>query len=72
MICKIQRAIVSNRENPPCLVYNEERTFIKEFTFYNMEELFGEKFKIYVEAEMVFINHDFDFIIHKVIEDQDW
>lgn len=65
MIFKIQRAIVSSIESPPCLIYNEDRTKLFEA---DANDLMDGALKIYVDADIV--GHEF--CIKKIVEDQDW
>ena len=53
-ILKIQRPITSNRVNPPVLIYNEDRSIFTEqlMTEQEMDDLFGEALKVYVQAEL--------------------
>ena len=62
-ILKIQRPITSNQVNPPVLIYNKDRSIFTEqlMTEQEMDDLFGEAMKVYVQAElanngMLFIN----------------
>ena len=51
---KIQRPITSNQVNPPVLIYNEDRSIFTEqlMTEQEMDDLFGEALKVYVQAEL--------------------
>ena len=53
-ILKIQRPITSNQVNPPVLIYNEDRSIFTEqlMTEQEMDDLFGEAMKVYVQAEL--------------------
>lgn len=53
-ILKIQRPITSNQVNPPVLIYNEDRSIFTEqlMTEQEMDDLFGESMKVYVQAEL--------------------
>ena len=53
-ILKIQRPITSNMVNPPVLIYNEDRSIFTEqlMTEQEMDDLFGEAMKVYVQAEL--------------------
>ena len=53
-ILKIQRPITSNQVNPPVLIYNKDRTIFTEqlMTEQEMDDLFGEALKVYVQAEL--------------------
>lgn len=53
-ILKIQRPITSNMVNPPVLIYNEDRSIFTEqlMTEQEMDDLFGEALKVYVQAEL--------------------
>lgn len=53
-ILKIQRPITSNMVNPPVLIYNENRSIFTEqlMTEQEMDDLFGEAMKVYVQAEL--------------------
>lgn len=53
-ILKIQRPITSNQVNPPVLIYNEDRSIFTEqlMTEQEMDDLFGEALKVYVQAEL--------------------
>lgn len=51
---KIQRPITSNQVNPPVLIYNEDRSILTEqlMTEQEMDDLFGDSLKVYVQAEL--------------------
>lgn len=53
-ILKIQRPITSNQVNPPVLIYNKDRSILTEqlMTEQEMDDLFGEALKVYVQAEL--------------------
>ena len=53
-ILKIQRPITSNQVNPPVLIYNKDRSILTEqlMTEQEMDDLFGEAMKVYVQAEL--------------------
>ena len=53
-VLKIQRPITSNQVNPPVLIYNEDRSIFTEqlMTEQEMDDLFGESMKVYVQAEL--------------------
>ena len=53
-ILKVQRPITSNMVNPPVLIYNEDRSIFTEqlMTEQEMDDLFGEAMKVYVQAEL--------------------
>ena len=53
-LLKIQRPITSNRVNPPVLIYNNDRSIFTEqlMTEQEMDDLFGEALKVYVQAEL--------------------
>ena len=53
-ILKIQRPITSNQVNPPVLIYNKDRLIFTEqlMTEQEMDDLFGEAMKVYVQAEL--------------------
>ena len=53
-VLKIQRPITSNQVNPPVLIYNESRSIFTEqlMTEQEMDDLFGESMKVYVQAEL--------------------
>lgn len=53
MLVKIQRPLSSNVENPGCLVYNEERTFLSELSMDSgIMDLFNDELKIYAYARL--------------------
>ena len=53
-ILKVQRPITSNMVNPPVLIYNKDRSIFTEqlMTEQEMDDLFGEALKVYVQAEL--------------------
>ena len=53
-VLKIQRPITSNMVNPPVLIYNKDRSIFTEqlMTEQEMDDLFGEALKVYVQAEL--------------------
>lgn len=53
-ILKIQRPITSNQVNPPVMIYNKDRSIFTEqlMTEQEMDDLFGEALKVYVQAEL--------------------
>lgn len=53
-ILKIQRPITSNMVNPPVLIYSKDRMIFTEqlMTEQEMDDLFGEAMKVYVQAEL--------------------
>ncbi len=54
MVVKIQRPLSSNIEAPPCLVYNEDRTFMYEMAMDSgvMDFFDEDDFKIYAHARL--------------------
>lgn len=76
MIFKIQRAITSNIQSPPCLVYNEDRSILFEMPLLpELEELFGEDYKIYIKsnaADPYKVELRESLIIGERVADQDW
>lgn len=70
MIFKLQRAIVSSEDQPPVLAYNEDRSALGQFPATpEMLELFGDEYKIYVDAEL---SEDGQLEVVEVVEEQDW
>lgn len=53
-ILKIQRPITSNMVNPPVLIYSKDHSIFTEqlMTEQEMDDLFGEAMKVYVQAEL--------------------
>lgn len=70
MIYKLQRSLVTNYSKARMLMYNKDRSAMGEgFLAKDIDELFGEKDKIFVEGDI-----DDDGVIHinKPVEDQGW
>lgn len=71
LLVKIQRPITSNMESPPCLVYNEDRTFMHEMAMDSgIMDFFEEgDLKIYAHARL-WANGTFQVVC--TTEAQDW
>jgi hypothetical protein len=69
MILKFQKPLASSEDNPPILVYNENRTFTTTLPFNNHYRPFFEFVdKFYANCSIV----DDEVVIKKVIQDQGW
>jgi hypothetical protein len=69
MIVKIQRPLVSNDDDPPALLYNEDRSVSLQVPFIDVAQLFGTfQLKVYVNAAMV----GDTLVLGEIVPDQDW
>lgn len=70
-IFKVQVPLTSNTTSPPALVYNEDRTVLKEIPITSeMMQLFPEgAVKVYVKGT---IDRNGDIDLQQRVKDQDW
>lgn len=73
-IWKLQRALASNETAPPVLAYTEghgHESFI-QLSDEQINELFGDAVKIYVEGEVSGPAHNGILTVERRVPDQDW
>ena len=70
MIFKVQRALVSTVDEPPMLVYNEDRSL--QFEISDISYLAPDRHKFFVDADILDRQVGKRFCIKGVVEDADW
>ncbi len=73
MIFKIQIPIASEEPFPFALVYNEDRSYAFDVPIDSVLYLFDDGvYKVYVEGDATVFSENWDLVIHKQVEEQDW
>jgi len=75
VIYKIQRPLIYCSNRPECFLYNEDRSHKTHIDLGDLGELdifFGERFKVYVEAEITKTPEGTKLTIQHEVEGLDW